>query len=249
MKARPSPAPASRARAAHPRAPIGFAHRGARAHAPENTLQAFRLALELGAGGLESDVWLTRDGIAVLDHDGRLPDGRSIGEARRSELPAHVPTLSQLYLECGRAFELSLDVKDPAAASRVAAVARAHGEPSRLWLCHPDWQTLSGWRALDSEIHLVDSTQLRHIPEGISARAERLAACGVSAINLHGREWTAAHVVAVQRAGLRAFAWDLQTPRHLERVLELGVDALYSDHVDRMCHALQGKAGAEARTG
>ena len=47
--------------------PIAFAHRGARAHAPENTLEAFALGLRLGATGLESDVWLTADGIAVLD--------------------------------------------------------------------------------------------------------------------------------------------------------------------------------------
>ena len=55
--------------------PIAFAHRGARAHAPENTLGAFTLALRLGATGLESDVWLTADGEAVLDHDG-LAGGR-----------------------------------------------------------------------------------------------------------------------------------------------------------------------------
>ena len=50
-----------------------FAHRGARAHAPENTLEAFTLGLRLGANGLESDVWLTADGQAVLDHDGLTP--------------------------------------------------------------------------------------------------------------------------------------------------------------------------------
>ncbi|MCB1039054.1 MAG: glycerophosphodiester phosphodiesterase, partial [Acidimicrobiales bacterium] len=50
--------------------PLGFAHRGARAHARENTLEAFSLALRLGATALESDVWLTADGIPVLDHDG-----------------------------------------------------------------------------------------------------------------------------------------------------------------------------------
>ncbi|HKY78076.1 MAG TPA: glycerophosphodiester phosphodiesterase family protein, partial [Acidimicrobiia bacterium] len=38
--------------------PIGFAHRGARAQAPENTLEAFALALRLGATGLESDAWV-----------------------------------------------------------------------------------------------------------------------------------------------------------------------------------------------
>jgi hypothetical protein len=51
---------ASRLPALH-RPPIGFAHRGARADAPENTLEAFRLALDKGATGLESDVWLTAD--------------------------------------------------------------------------------------------------------------------------------------------------------------------------------------------
>ena len=49
-------------------APLGFAHRGARADAPENTLAAFALALRLGATGLESDVWLTVDGVPVLHH-------------------------------------------------------------------------------------------------------------------------------------------------------------------------------------
>ncbi|MFP6627781.1 MAG: glycerophosphodiester phosphodiesterase, partial [Myxococcota bacterium] len=72
--------------------PIGFAHRGARAHAPENTLEAFALALEMGAGGLESDVWLSADGVAVLDHDGDVR-GVPIPSLARSELPAEIPSL------------------------------------------------------------------------------------------------------------------------------------------------------------
>ena len=55
--------------------PIAFAHRGCARHAPENTLEAFTLAQRMGATGLESDVWLTADGEAVLDHDG-LVGGR-----------------------------------------------------------------------------------------------------------------------------------------------------------------------------
>ena len=50
--------------------PILFAHRGAKAHSPENTLESFELAMRLGATGLETDVWLTRDGHVVCDHDG-----------------------------------------------------------------------------------------------------------------------------------------------------------------------------------
>ncbi len=111
--------------------PIGFAHRGARAHAQENTLDAFRLALRLGATGLESDVWLTADGVPVLDHDGVVRSGlrrRPIHSMVRADLPDHIPTLEDLYQACGTGFELSLDVKDPEAAGPVVATAaRAAG--------------------------------------------------------------------------------------------------------------------------
>src|SRR5919108_3328270 len=87
--------------------PIAFAHRGARAHAPENTIEAFKLALRLGATGLESDVWLTADGEAVLDHDGLVggPIGRwvrrrPIASLTRARLPDHIPTLPDLYATC-----------------------------------------------------------------------------------------------------------------------------------------------------
>jgi len=52
--------------------PVNLAHRGASASAPENTLEAFRLAMESGAGGLELDVHLTRDGHVVVIHDPTL---------------------------------------------------------------------------------------------------------------------------------------------------------------------------------
>src|SRR5256885_11529810 len=122
--------------------PIAFAHRGARAHARENTLEAFALALRLGATGLESDVWCTADGVAVLDHDGQVGSRlrrRSIGDVRRAQLPAHIPTLDDLYTECGTDFELSLDVKDPAAIGATVAAARAAGVANPMWLCHPNW--------------------------------------------------------------------------------------------------------------
>ena len=49
--------------------PANLAHRGASARAPENTLEAFRLAVEAGAGGLELDVHMTLDGEIVVIHD------------------------------------------------------------------------------------------------------------------------------------------------------------------------------------
>ena len=66
------------------------------AHAPENTLGAFTLALRLGANGLESDAWTTADGHVVLDHDGvvkKFGRSRPISGLRLADLPSHIPTL------------------------------------------------------------------------------------------------------------------------------------------------------------
>lgn len=49
-----------------------WAHRGASSHAPENTLPAFRKAIEAGADGIELDVQLTKDGRIVICHDERI---------------------------------------------------------------------------------------------------------------------------------------------------------------------------------
>lgn len=55
-----------------PDKPLIIGHRGASAHAPENTIAAFKLALEVGADGIEFDVRLTRDGVPVVIHDETL---------------------------------------------------------------------------------------------------------------------------------------------------------------------------------
>lgn len=225
------------------RPPIGFAHRGASAHAQENTLEAFRLATRLGATGLESDVWLTSDGEAVLDHDGVVRNGlrkRAISDCTRAELPLHIPTLDDLYAEVGTDLDLSLDVKDPAAFERTVAVARAAGGGAleRLWLCHHDWELVASWRPQCDEVRLVDSTWLKRIPEGPERRAAALASAGVDALNMHHSEWTGGLVALAHRFEVLCFAWDAQHDRILGGLLDMGIDAVYSDHVDRMTDAL-----------
>ena len=143
--------------------PILFAHRGGRAHASENTMAAFELGLRLGATGLESDAWLTADGVVVLDHNGRVRSGmrrRAIARCARAELPDHIPTLADLYATCGSAFHLSLDVKDKDAFDAIVAVARAAASDglSRLWLCHPNLDTLVSWRDRCADVRAADTS-------------------------------------------------------------------------------------------
>jgi glycerophosphoryl diester phosphodiesterase len=222
--------------------PIGFAHRGARAHAPENTLEAFRLAVRLGATGLESDVWVTADGVAVLDHDGvaggRVLRRTRIGSVERAALPAHIPTLAELYAECGTDLELSLDVKDDAAIDEVLRVAGEAGATGRLWLCHPRLAVLESWRERAGGATLVHSTFLRHLDGGPERHAARMADAGIDVVNLHHSEWTGGLVALFHRFERLAFGWDAQHDRVLAELLDHGIDAVYSDHVDRMTEAL-----------
>jgi glycerophosphoryl diester phosphodiesterase len=219
--------------------PILFAHRGGRAHASENTITAFELGLRLGATGLESDAWLTADGVAVLDHDGRVRSGwrrRDIAQTSRAELPGHIPTLADLYATCGSAFHLSLDVKDKAAFDAVIEVAQAAGDDAltRLWLCHPNLDTLVAWRARSPDVRLVNTTRLQHLPRGPERRAAELAAAGIDAINLHHSDWSGGLTTLFHRFERLTFGWDAQHERVLRGLLRMGIDGVYSDWVDRM---------------
>jgi glycerophosphoryl diester phosphodiesterase len=221
--------------------PVGFAHRGARAHAPENTLEAFELALRLGATGLESDVWLTADGEPVLDHDG-FAGGRvrrrRIAATRAADLPPHIPRLADLYATCGTAFDLSLDIKDPDAIAHVVAVARDAGAEHRLWVCHPDWELVATWRDLSPAVKLVDSTRLKRIKEGPERRAAALRGAGIDALNLHHTDWSGGLVALLHRFDRYALAWDAQFDRVLVELVDSGIDGVFSDHTDRMMAAI-----------
>lgn len=224
--------------------PIGFAHRGARAHARENTLEAFELALRLGATGLESDVWITADGVPVLDHDGIVWKGlrrRRIGDLDRSELPGHIPELAELFASFGTDFELSLDLKDDDAGRRTVEVASGFDPtmPDRLWMCSGRIALLTDLREVSPHVRLVCSTRLAKLSNGPERLAARLEPLGVDAVNLHHSDWSGGLVTLFHRFKLLGFAWDAQHDRILDGMLTMGIDGVYSDHVDRLVDAIE----------
>ncbi len=217
-----------------------FAHRGASAHAPENTIEAFQLAVRLGTSSLESDVWLTRDGVAVLDHDGVVGGRlrrRPVAEVDRADLPDHVPTLADFYETLGPAVELCLDIKDPAAVDEVVRVADDAGAAARLWMCHPEVALLAEWRTRHPAPRLVNSTFLGHMERGPERRVAELRELGVDTLNLHHSEWTAGLVTLCHRFGRYAFGWDAQHERVIHGLWKMGIDGIFSDHVDRLVEA------------
>jgi glycerophosphoryl diester phosphodiesterase len=229
--------------------PIAFAHRGARAYAPENTIPAFELALRLGATGLESDVWMTADGVAVLDHDGVAKvrrRKRPIRDLLRSQLPGHIPSLAEMLDACGKGYSLSLDLKDPAAGLPILQTVREH-DPAmveRTWLCDVDLDRLRALRALEPEARLLLSTRLDRIREGPERRAATLSRDGIDGINFNRRDWNGGLVVLMHRFELVAFGWDMQLEHELRDGLRMGLDAVYSDHVDVMVDAMKAEIGS-----
>jgi len=231
--------------------PVAFAHRGGMAHAAENTIEAFVLGLRLGANGLETDAWTTADGHVVLDHDGvvrKMGRRRQISSMLLSQLPDHIPTLSNLFATCGLSFDLSIDVKDEQGFVGAAKVAHEHGfDPTRLWLCHPSLQLLSEQRRLVPEVRLVDSTRLTRVKEGLEMRCATLSKFGIDALNMHHTDWTGGSVTLVHKFGLHAFGWDTQFEIAIENSLRMGLDGIYSDHVDTMIDVYSQQLGYAPR--
>ena len=110
--------------------PLIIAHRGASAHAPENTMAAFNMALDMGADGIELDVMLSQDQELVVIHDdtvdrttngsGRVKDfsyrtlkdldaGKTFAERFSGE---HVPNLKEVFEQLGGKFLINVELKN-----------------------------------------------------------------------------------------------------------------------------------------
>ena len=117
-----------------------MAHRGASHAAPENTVEAFRLARELGADWVELDARLSADGVVVVHHDAHLADGRMLAELTIDEMPDSVPSLAEALEACD-GMGVNIEVKnlpddpdydaDHAVVDAVAGLAQAYLGPER----------------------------------------------------------------------------------------------------------------------
>lgn len=213
------------------------------AHAPENSEAAFRFALETGVTGLESDVRLTADGVAVLAHGAYCRKGilrQNIAKRTHRSLPSSIMSLANLYERFGCDFELSLDVQVPEAAESAVNAAREAeqlaGQPalSRLWLCHPDWKLLARWREQWDRVRLVNSAPLARLSDGPERRCSQLSEARIDALNFPHPDWNAGLITLAHRFGVLAFAWDAHHERIIKELLQMEIDGIYGNHVDRL---------------
>jgi glycerophosphoryl diester phosphodiesterase len=235
-------------------------HRGASADAPENTLAAFRLALEQGADGVELDVWRCASGEVVVAHDEdlrrvagsplRIPDaplgalraldvGAWKGERWRGE---RVPLLSEVLDALPRAFvnvELKSRGRDLALAGAAAGALRRAGAAERVVVSSFDWRLLAAFRLAAPEVPvglLFERRPAWRLRTALATRALRPAA-----VHPDRTLATAARVEAWRARGLGVNVWTVDDPAEATRLARAGATALITNVPGKIRAALAGR--------
>lgn len=234
---------------------LHIGHRGAGAHAPENTLAAIRKAAELGAHMVELDVRMSADGVPVLAHDAEVPmPGRgaapigSLSAAQLRELRVDpdisVPGLDDALKLCEQlGLGPYLEIKEGAAVeSTVARLSGCDlGKYSVIGSFNPAWVA----RATDCAPQIATSILFGGF-EGDPLTLAR--SCGARYVHPCWERHQAPHrlltptwLAAVRRAGLGVVCWHEERPTVLKALLRLGVSGICTDRLDLLGAAAAGR--------
>ncbi len=230
------------------RRPLVLGHRGASEDAPENTLAAFRLAVEQGADGVELDVWRCRSGEVVVLHD---EDARRVAgsplRVRETTLPElraldvgawkgprfrgeRIPLLREVLEALPGALvnvELKSGGRDVRLAEAVARdIARA-GAAGRVIVSSFDFRLVSAFRLAAPAVPVGLLFEGRHPWRLRTALAARLLR--VAAVHPALELVTPARVARWRRRRLGVNVWTVDAPADVERLVALGVDALVTN--------------------
>ncbi|MBN1643091.1 MAG: hypothetical protein JXA09_17795 [Anaerolineae bacterium] len=222
---------------------LRIGHRGARAHAPDNTLLSFRRAVELGADMVELDVQCTADEQLAVVHDARLTDanGRvwpvsvsTLADLQRIDLGAgqRVPALDEVLALCkDEQIGAYIEVKDGAA---VPGIVRCLDKAEWADACligsfRPEW--VAATRALEPRLCtsvLFSSVDVDPVALAGSVGATYVHPCWErfdQPSALLTREW----VDRVHAAGLGIIAWHEERPAEIEGLRRVGIEGICSD--------------------
>lgn len=229
-----------------------IAHRGASAHAPENTLAAFQLALDQGADGIELDVMLSKDGQLIVIHDDRV-DRTTNGTGKVAEmyLPElkvldagngeTLPTLPEVFDRFGGKFLINIELKNYSSLfDRLPVVVAEQVKAFRL----TDSVIVSSFNPFNlPRFH-------RHVPEvkrGLLTQPGK-ARSGLNnlfrfdALHPYYEDVDAALVQAEHARGRQVNVWTVDDPDEIRRLAGLGVDMLITNDPQRTREVLEASA-------
>ncbi len=222
-----------------------YAHRGASAEFPENTLPAFARAIELGAHGIELDVHLTGDGVPVVIHDARV-DRTTNGSGTVSGFShadigaldagngARIPTLREVLDLVGKELHVDIEVKASGAADAVL-----HATAMRPWLRFAissfDHDVLRYVRRHDSGIDVWPLSEGAS-DDAITAAVEVSASC----LALHEGFVNGEIVDELRTRGIDTWVWTVNDPARANELRELAVMGICTDDPASILAALVG---------
>lgn len=229
---------------------IVTSHRGAGFLEPENTLRAIRRAIDLGADQVEIDVQLTRDGHLVLMHDETI-DRTTNGKGKVSELTCseirqldagqgeHVPTLEEVLTLTAGKITPQIELKSPGLVPAVIATLHAFACADRVVLTSFLHQQLTEARQLSPSI--ATGALWGRLPNDVIGQATQL---GVQALHLWHQFITPQIIADAHAHGLLVRAWNANTEEEMQRLIDLGVDAIGSDRPDLLIEVCR-RAGVQ----
>lgn len=223
-------------------------HRGARGHAPENTMISFAKGAELGVDAVETDIQLTKDGEVVLIHDhtvDRTTDGRGfVRDLTLAQLRAldaggwygpgfageRIPTLAELLDWAKGRVGVALEIKNgpiwyPGIAEKAVALVRRHGMERQVILISFDHLVLREAKLIAPEI----ATGILYVG-GLADAVGAARAALADSLNPHWAYVTPELVRAAHAAGLAISAWNPNDLPTLRLLGDLGVDSAGTDY-------------------
>lgn len=241
---------------------LAFAHRGGAAYPPnrnrENTVHAFQQAIDLGYTYLETDVHPTQDGVllafhdAVLDrvsgHTGNLEAFHSTEIARvRIGGIDPIPTMAELFDTFPTA-RFNIDAKSDRAVELLARLIAEHDAYDRVCVSSFGVRRLHRLRrVLDDRVPSAASTVgvavSRFAPwvtrvldsPGVALQIPEHQAIGGRRIKI----LTPSLVQAAHRRGKQVHVWTVDDAETMNRLIDLGVDGIFSDRIDTLKDVLQ----------
>jgi len=223
-----------------------MAHRGASAAAPENTVEAFRLAGELGADWVELDARLSADGVVVVHHDAHLADGRMLAELTIDEMPDHVPSLAEALEACGD-LGVNIEIKnlpddpdydaDHAVVDAVAGLAQAYLGPERTLISSFNMESVDRMHRVDPSLPCAWLFFQMTDPASV---VDRAVAHEMAAIHPFDNLVDAAMVRRAHEAGLLVNVWTVDDPERMAALVEMGVDGICTNVPDVCRRVVEG---------
>lgn len=236
---------------------INFAHRGASAYCPENTMAAFSKALQLGATGIETDIQLTKDGQIIIIHDESLARTAGLDQlvkdtdyAQLQTLDAgswfgpeflneRIPTLEQL-LELIKPTDviLNIELKNgvfqyPDIEQKTIDLVRAYQMTERVIISSFNHYSLKLCKQLAPEIR----TGILYM-EGIYRPWDYAATLEADALHAYKYAVTAEWTAEAAAHGIAYHPFTVNETAEMERLIDAGVAGIITDYPDRLAHIL-----------